>query len=838
MCPENATTRTSVDFKPLKIGKYRLLKKLATGGMAEVFRGESQGAEGFVKQLALKRILPNYASNDEFRKMFQYEARLSATLQHANIVQVYTFEKAADTYLLVMEYVDGKNLRQFVNKARKLKYFPPIEFGAWVVNEVCKGLEYAHEKRNDQGVPLNVIHRDMSPQNVMISYDGAVKIVDFGIAKAKDKADETRSGVIKGKFGYMSPEQALGAAIDHRSDIFSTGIILWELVTGKRLFAAENDMATLRQIQECLVEPPSRSNPRVSKELERIVMKALTKDLTLRYQSAGQFHRQLQEYLNKFHPTFTQRDFVNIVRQIFADEMIAEKREFEQLSRQPIPYSQSQRLDDEPSEGSVSYPDDEPVTASEDDLGRKTQETMISEVVDVADLGFDDLDGPPDSNTVAERPSSGPSARAPVEPNVSTRPGGEPEEKATTPSARDLEPGLILSSSAKARRHDEPSGPASSHSIPPEGQRTQPSGPKTLEGPLSRSNPEIVPAGMSTGVRLPNAPSQAGSLPGQSTVNAASGMKVTLDTPGPSRLSTGVRATAFPRTRDETSTGMAAAPEPDERAETVISTTPALSRTGAHSRRFEPSRMSDPIPLGNERRLPPALTLLLTVALLGFATYQFLRPDQGAPAGGDVPVAGGGSGRVGGSEPERQTPEIVPDNDRNVGNVPSLDPGVDGPSTTPRRADVRAGTGECFVVVNSDPGGANVLVDGKNVGTTPATYDGRCDTSVIIQCALDGYSDSGVNIYLKKGRINHLCKMREIPRGVLSVVVNINADVYVEDERVARATANKPLELPLIAGRKYALRFVNPVLGIDETREFSVERGKMRSERLNFTVDR
>jgi serine/threonine-protein kinase len=830
-----------VDFKPLKIGKYRLLKKLATGGMAEVFRGESQGAEGFVKQLALKRILPNYASNDEFRKMFQYEARLSATLQHANIVQVYAFEKATDTYLLVMEYVDGKNLRQFVNKARKLKYFPPIEFGAWVVNEVCKGLEYAHEKRNDQGVPLNIIHRDMSPQNVMISYDGAVKIVDFGIAKAKDKADETRSGVIKGKFGYMSPEQALGIAIDHRSDIFSTGIILWELVTGKRLFAAENDMATLRQIQECLVESPSRLNPRVSKELERIVMKALTKDLSLRYQSAGQFHRQLQEYLNKFHPTFTQRDFVNIVRQIFADDMVAEKREFEQLSRQPIPYSQSQPLDDDRGEESGSYPDDEPVTASDDDLGRKTQETMISEVVDVADLGFDDLDGEPGGNTVAEGPGPEDSGVRP-EPRATTLPGTPEEENPTTPSARELEPGLILSSSAKLKRHDAPSGPSSSHSIPTESPRTQPSGPKTVGGGLSRSNPDIVPAGMSTGARLPNAPSQVGSLPGQSTVNAASGMKVTLDTPGAARVSTGVRATAFPRTREETSTGMQAAPDADERAETVISTTPALSRTGAaKSRRFEPSRMSDPIPMGGERRLPPALTLLLTIALLAFATFQFLRPDQGGP-GGDGPVAGGppsdgGGARNGGGGFERP-PELVPDNGRNVGNIPSLDPGTENPPTVQPRSGVRAGTGECFAVVNSDPGGASVVVDGKTVGTTPATYDGRCETSVTIRCELDGYTDSGVNIYLKKGRNNHLCKMREVPRGVLQVVVNVNSDVFVDNERVARATANQPLELPLVAGRKYTLRFVNTVLGIDESREFSVERGKTRSERLSFSVDR
>jgi hypothetical protein len=343
---------------------------------------------------------------------------------------------------------------------------------------------------------------------------------------------------------------------------------------------------------------------------------------------------------------------------------------------------------------------------------------------------------------------------------------------------------------------------------------------------------------MSTRAPLSNAPSQVGSLPGQSNVNAESGRKVTLDTPGVARVSTGVRATPFPGTREETSTGMQTAPDADERAETVISTTPALSRPGAaKSRRFEPSRMSDPIPMGRERRLPQALTLLLAIALLAFATFQGLRPDRGGP-----PVAGGPPSNGGGARNNRggfeRLPELVPDNGRDVGNIPSLDPGSENRPAVQPRNGVRAGTGECFAVVNSDPGGASVIVDGKTIGTTPATYDGRCDTSVTIRCELDGYTDSGVNIYLKKGRNNHLCKMREVPRGVLQLVVNVNSDVFVDNERVARATANQPLELPLVAGRKYTLRFVNTVLGIDESREFSVERGKTRSERLNFSVDR
>ncbi len=371
-----------MDFKPFKIGKYLLLERLATGGMAEVYRAKASGAGGFEKQLAIKRILPTYSQNEEFRRMFEYEARLSSMLTHANIVQVYDFVKSGDTYLLAMEYVDGKNLRQFVNKARKVNYTLPLAFAAYIMNEVCKGLEYAHGKKDDlNNKPLNIIHRDMSPQNVMLSYDGAVKIVDFGIAKAKDRVDETRSGVIKGKFGYMSPEQANGNQIDHRSDIFSTGIILYEMMTGRRLFAAENDMATLKLIQECLIPNPTRINPKIPAEFEKIVLKSLTKDVNLRYQNAGNFHRNIQSFLSKHYPNYTQKDAADIISMVFRPEIEAEKKRLEQLHRQSIPFSQGAR---------EKIPDDwggEPDPASDgevtkSDAHENTPVTFVDELSD------------------------------------------------------------------------------------------------------------------------------------------------------------------------------------------------------------------------------------------------------------------------------------------------------------------------------------------------------------------------------------------------------------------------------------------------------------------------
>ena len=168
-----------MDFKPFKQGKYVLLERLAAGGMAEVYRAKADGAGGFVKQLAVKRILPNYSQNDEFQKMFEYEARLTSQLTHANIVQIYDFVQSGDMYLLAMEFVDGKNLRQFLNKAKKLNLPIPIPFAIYIVNEASKGLDYAHKKKDDlNGRALNIIHRDMSPQNIMCAYEGAIKIVD------------------------------------------------------------------------------------------------------------------------------------------------------------------------------------------------------------------------------------------------------------------------------------------------------------------------------------------------------------------------------------------------------------------------------------------------------------------------------------------------------------------------------------------------------------------------------------------------------------------------------------------------------------------------------------
>jgi len=390
-----------LDFKPYKMGKYLLLERLATGGMAEVYRAKATGASGFEKHLAIKRILPDHLEDDTFRRMFETEARIGSSLQHSNIVQILDFVKFGETFLLVMEFVNGKNLRQVVNKLKKLQYSLPIECTLYIINETCKGLEYAHSKKDDfTGQPQNIIHRDMSPQNVMLSYDGSAKIVDFGIANWKDKLEQTKSGVIKGKFGYMSPEQAAGEPITHLTDLFSTGIIFWELLTGKRLFSAESDLSTLRLIQDCVVPRPSQFNPKVTPDLERIVMKSLSKNSAQRYQSAGSMQRQIQEHLNKHYPGFRENELANMMQQLFKDEIATEKKRIELLTRQSVPFSQGNsemaeaeanefEIDNSIGEGSITAPDQDRVShvtfidqdsvpsavVRLDDMDSKTKET-------------------------------------------------------------------------------------------------------------------------------------------------------------------------------------------------------------------------------------------------------------------------------------------------------------------------------------------------------------------------------------------------------------------------------------------------------------------------------
>jgi serine/threonine protein kinase len=283
-------------FSGQQAGSYILLERIGMGGMAEVFRAASRGVEGFERPVAIKRILPNLAADEEFVKMFVDEAKIAVQLQHPNIVEIFDLAREGDELFIAMEYVHGKDLRAILDKVQGpdgRRGRIPVEIAVHVTARVCDALQHAHFAHSPSGQRLGIIHRDISPQNVIVSYDGEVKVTDFGLAKAAGRAVQTQAGVVKGKLAYMSPEQLRGQAIDQRSDVYGVGILLWEMLTGVRLFLGKNDQETLRRVYNAQVPTPRSVRPELHPELEAIVLRALARDVADRYASAEEMQEEL-----------------------------------------------------------------------------------------------------------------------------------------------------------------------------------------------------------------------------------------------------------------------------------------------------------------------------------------------------------------------------------------------------------------------------------------------------------------------------------------------------------------------------------------------------------------
>lgn len=276
-----------------QIGRYSLLARLAIGGMAELYVARHSGLQGFERTVVVKRILPHLTEDPEFIRMFLDEARISASLDHPNIAQVTDIDLADGEYFFAMEYVHGKNLRQFVKASGDLS----IGIALRIVCHTAAGLHHAHEALGPDGRPLGLVHRDVSPSNIMVSFAGAVKLTDFGIAKASERTSRTLEGRIKGKVGYMSPEQCRGdETLDRRSDIFALGILLYEVTTGLRAFYSANDFATMARITRVEYTRPSEIDPDYPAQLERIIERALQKEPEARYQTAEDMRVDLEDY--------------------------------------------------------------------------------------------------------------------------------------------------------------------------------------------------------------------------------------------------------------------------------------------------------------------------------------------------------------------------------------------------------------------------------------------------------------------------------------------------------------------------------------------------------------
>lgn len=445
--------------------RYRVIDRLASGGMAEVFIAESAGIEGFKKKVAIKRVLPHLSEKKRFIAMFLDEARLSAHLSHSNVVQVFDIGVGDNTYFIVMEYVNGADLKQViksvVDQGRKF----PIEAALFVCAKMCEGLAYAHECRGEQGELLHVVHRDISPPNVLVSEHGEIKIVDFGLAKASTQLEKSEAGIIKGKFSYLSPEAAHGQEVDARADIFAVGIILWELLAGRRLFQGKSDYETVKQVQAAKVPPISQLHPEADAALESILSRALARERERRYASARALGNDLTRYLYKLGKPVSSFDIAELVRNAMSSRKTKKTGDSASIIGQLIQETlfqftslqdkeQSQSTDGAPSSKSSSEPFSltsleefagwtDQNRPKEDEAARLLRNTLTSEAFEDGNLAALEDDEPPISS-MAEPPSGAgrppaisapPSVPAPMsDPRISAAPGSLPESVEAPPA--------------------------------------------------------------------------------------------------------------------------------------------------------------------------------------------------------------------------------------------------------------------------------------------------------------------------------------------------------------------------------------------------------------------
>lgn len=380
-----------------RFGKYQILERIASGGMAEVFKARLEGIGGFHRSFAIKRILPHLTENPEFVDMLSDEARVAGLLNHANIVQILDFGKVDSQYYIAMEYVNGRDLGQLLARCAERGITLPVSLGIYIVIEMLKGLEYAHTRqamRDGEPVPLNIVHRDVSPANILLSLQGEVKITDFGIAKASVKALQTQSGVIKGRFDYMSPEQASARGVDARSDLFSVGVVLYQLLTNRHPFRKGSELATIEAVRRGSFNLPSSVNADIPPMLDQIVLTSLAVEPKHRYQSATQFKEALDRFCHDVGFMTNAAQLARFFKELLPELDLKKDKDTEEL-----------QLDDpRPPENSGSQP---AFTTLPDPSTGLEEATLIRQAPRSADWG--------EIQTVI-RPQAQPSAQPPAPP--------------------------------------------------------------------------------------------------------------------------------------------------------------------------------------------------------------------------------------------------------------------------------------------------------------------------------------------------------------------------------------------------------------------------------------
>ena len=363
-----------------RFGPYSLIRQIASGGMAEVHLARAPGQDGRGRALALKMVHPQFSEDEEFIDALIEEAKLSVQLDHPAIAAIFDLGKIDDRFYLSMEFVDGRDLFQLLVRTSGKGVYIPLDDAAFVGTEMCRGLHYAHTRNDDSGQPMRIVHRDVSPQNVLVSWRGEVKICDFGIAKAATRASHTRAGVIKGKFSYMSPEQSWGDPLDARSDTFSAGICVWEAICGEMLYSEEEPAALLDRVRKAEIEPPSARRTDVPQELDDIILKALEREPARRWQTAEAFANALEAWQRSFSPSYDPRGLGELLMRSFP--------EFEPLkeSEGGLPAAGDQALAAPPQSAGEQVADTRQMsTMARDDFAPDPEHSMIFNLADIGD---------------------------------------------------------------------------------------------------------------------------------------------------------------------------------------------------------------------------------------------------------------------------------------------------------------------------------------------------------------------------------------------------------------------------------------------------------------------
>lgn len=376
----------SENEKRERFGRYLILDHLVDGGMAKICRARFLSDQAD-KIVAIKMVQPQYSQDEAFKTMFMDEIKLTFGLIHPNIVQTYDYGLHKGQLFVAMEYCDGRNLKEYLDKLKERKFVFPVEISTYIITQVCQGLHYAHTYTDKlTGKSSNIIHRDISPHNLMLTYDGTIKVIDFGIAKADTNSESTQAGTIKGKLSYLAPEYLEGEELDPRYDQFAVGITLWEMLCSRKLFKASNDLAVLKKVQECKVPAPSSINPNVPKELDQIILKALSKDRNKRFENMDKFNRALMKFLYTNYPDFNATDLSYFAKELFKKEIKQDREKLFEYGKIDLrPYLEELKNENS---GNSS----ESITEGADNLKQRQTERVL-------DFGFDEKE----SNTASRR---------------------------------------------------------------------------------------------------------------------------------------------------------------------------------------------------------------------------------------------------------------------------------------------------------------------------------------------------------------------------------------------------------------------------------------------------